>query len=306
MPRKHRTFMSHSVHHVMLRGNNKNQIFFHPSQHDIFYDYLKSAIDKFNCKVHLFCLMTNHIHLVIETGLVPLSKVMQSITRGFTLKINKIESRTGHLFQGRFKSKLVTSARYLAELCFYIHYNPIAANMVNDINSYPWSSHHSYLQTQVQDWVSIELVSSVLSVVGAKDYQEFIQIKLTNVSEENMQFYETNDINLSHKIQSRLNPLDSSEPLQLPLKQLIAMSCEYLNIELETLSSVSLARTLCNARAVISYVAHYHAGYLIKEIALEFEQQSRTVGQAMHRFVKHKNSAELVQQLLTYLRKLKQ
>ena len=107
MPRRTRTHYFEAMYHVMLRGNYRQIIFNDDNDRLYFYSLLKQVTEKFNCKIHLFCLMTNHIHLVIEINHVPLWKIIQSFASSYARYINKKNKQSGHLFQGRYKAKLI-------------------------------------------------------------------------------------------------------------------------------------------------------------------------------------------------------
>ena len=81
------------------------------------------TVEKFRCRIHAFCLMRNHFHLVVEVEDVSLSRIMQNISLRFTQRINYRQSRTGHVFQGRYKALLIDAESYLLELVRYVHLN---------------------------------------------------------------------------------------------------------------------------------------------------------------------------------------
>ena len=113
----------------MMRGNYRQNIFSDDTERQKFLEYLGQANKQYDCKIHLFCLMTNHVHLVIQISKIPLSKIMQTLNSAFTGFVNRKHQKSGHLFQGRYLAKLVQDESYLKELCYYIHNNPVAANM---------------------------------------------------------------------------------------------------------------------------------------------------------------------------------
>ncbi len=110
MPKKNRTYYYEAMYHVMLRGNYRQSIFNDNEDRLYFYSLLENTIEKFNFKVHVFCLMTNHIHFVIEIK-------FASSYAGYS---NRKYNRSGHLFQGRYKAKLIQDEKYLLTLC-YLH-----------------------------------------------------------------------------------------------------------------------------------------------------------------------------------------
>jgi putative transposase len=134
MPRQPRLVIAGYPCHIILRGNNKSAVFF--------IECLKDAKEETKSKLYAYCLMTNHVHLLIE----PLSndgisKTMQSVGRRYVQYINKAYKRTGTLWEGRFKSSLISRDGYLLACGRYIESNPVRAKMVEKPGDYPWSSY---------------------------------------------------------------------------------------------------------------------------------------------------------------------
>ncbi len=145
MARKPRVHVPGGVYHVILRGNGGQDIFFRKEDRGELCRLLAEGTDRFEYRVHAYCLMTNHLHLAVEAGQVPLSRGMQNLSFRYTRWINRREKRTGHLFQGRYKALLVDRDAYLLELVRYIHLNPVRAELVDDPVDYPWSGRRGYL-----------------------------------------------------------------------------------------------------------------------------------------------------------------
>lgn len=131
MARKSRIHYPSAVYHVILRGNAGDPVFFEDKDRYRFYLILQYAVETFGCRIHAFCLMNNHIHLVIQVAEISLSRIMQNVSLRFTKWINYTQSRTGHLFQGRYKALLIDAETYLLELVRYVHLNPVRAGIVS-------------------------------------------------------------------------------------------------------------------------------------------------------------------------------
>jgi putative transposase len=128
----------------MQRGHNRQTIFI--SDDDDYNYYRENLIyykQEFKCKIYSYCLMTNHVHLVVDPGGNPegLSQLMKHVAGRQTRYVNKLEKRTGSLWEGRFKSSIVSQVEYLAACCRYIDLNPLRAGMVSDLSDYRWSSY---------------------------------------------------------------------------------------------------------------------------------------------------------------------
>ncbi len=144
MPRNNRKYSHSKIYHVMIRGINKKEIFYDDSDRKKFIKILKNTKEKYDYKIYAYCLMNNHVHILIFDFHNKLSKIMQSITIAYALYFNKKYDRVGHLFQNRFKSKCVENDLYLKNLVRYIHQNPEKAG-ISVTNKYKWSSYKEYV-----------------------------------------------------------------------------------------------------------------------------------------------------------------
>jgi len=145
MPRALRIAYPGAVYHVRSRGNDKGDLFFDDADRRHYIDLLCGASAVFRMKVYAYALMSNHIHLFLRTFLPNISEVMHRLNLDYSVYINKRRGRTGHLFESRFKRKLVQEDRYFLGLLRYIHLNPVKAGMVASPEQYEWSSHRAYL-----------------------------------------------------------------------------------------------------------------------------------------------------------------
>ncbi len=163
MARKPRIHFPGAFYHVILRGNAGEPIFFGDSDRYRLYLILQYVVEKFHCRIHAFCLMRNHVHLLVQVEEVPLSRIMQNVSQRFTTWINYTQSRTGHLFQGRYKAILLDSDAYLLELVRYIHLNPVRVGAVPNPEDFPWSGHRAYLGVETIPWLTTEFALAMLS-----------------------------------------------------------------------------------------------------------------------------------------------
>ncbi len=131
------------IYHIMLRGIDKRNIFLDEEEYLTFLKYLKKAQDKIEFVIYAYCLMTNHVHLLLKTE-APTGDIVKRIAVGYAQYHNIKNGRTGHLFQNRFKSEVVETDKYFLTVLRYIHQNPLKAGMVQDIKQYRWSSYHEY------------------------------------------------------------------------------------------------------------------------------------------------------------------
>ena len=170
--RDFKNFTEREIYHVYNRGTNKEILFRDKQDHRAFLFRLglalgiKSEVLNKNeitkspksrvritkspaglFKLHSFCLMPNHFHLLIEqTSDIPISSLIQKICTSFSMYINKKYKRVGHLFQGNFKSVLIESNPQLMWATSYIHMNPVKSNIVIKAEEYDWSSYKDYME----------------------------------------------------------------------------------------------------------------------------------------------------------------
>ncbi len=135
-------------HHIINRGVNRADVFNNSEDKEMFLKILCKSLKSHNAILHSYCLMDNHYHLLIETTRDNLSILMRSINANYAIYFNKLNRRTGHLWQGRFKSRYITNEIYLHELLRYIEYNPLRANIVNSLHEYPYASYRQFVGLQ--------------------------------------------------------------------------------------------------------------------------------------------------------------
>ena len=130
--------------HVRHRGHNRGCCFFAEGDYRLYLRLLEEHACKHDCAVHAYCLMTNHVHLLVtpHTG-VGLAQMMKYVAQLYTQRVNWVHTRTGSLWEGRFRSCPVPTKRYLLACYRYVELNPVAAGMVGQPGDYPWSSYRA-------------------------------------------------------------------------------------------------------------------------------------------------------------------
>ena len=130
-------------HHVIQRGNNRQPIFFEEKDHEVFLDCLREAKRTCHVRLYAYVLMTNHVHLLLEPEHAgDLGRFMQNVGRRYVRYMNDTHARTGTLWEGRFKSAVVSRDEYVIMCSRYIELNPVRAGMVRHPRDYRWSSYH--------------------------------------------------------------------------------------------------------------------------------------------------------------------
>ena len=143
MPRKARILVANYPHHIVQRGHNRSAVFVADEDYRFYLDNLKEWKTNLGIKLYAWCLMSNHIHLVVEPGedVHSISELMKRLAGRQTAYVNKQENRTGSLWEGRFKASPIQRDNYLLACCRYVEMNPVRANMVSGPGMYKWSSY---------------------------------------------------------------------------------------------------------------------------------------------------------------------
>jgi len=157
MARKPRIEYEGAFYHVITRGNQKQKIFKDPLDYRKFLEILIGYKQRYHFHLFAYILMSNHVHLLIETSDIPLSKIFQGVNQRYTMYYNRRYKTVGHLFQGRYKAILCNRDRYLLALIKYIHYNPLRAKIAESLDQYPWR-HRAYFTTERSELLDTDLV----------------------------------------------------------------------------------------------------------------------------------------------------
>ena len=140
MPRTARGDLGDGVFHVTARGNAGDTIFSDHIDCRAFLALLARAADRASWRIHAYCLMPNHFHLVVESAGPALSTGMRLLNGGYAQHFNERHDRYGHLFQGRFAARMIEGDSYFTEACQYVVENPVRAGLCERVEDYPWSA----------------------------------------------------------------------------------------------------------------------------------------------------------------------
>ena len=167
-----------AVYHITSRGNERKAVFKSDRDREKFLEYLESATKRYQAVIHVFCLMDNHYHLLLETPEGNLPQIMRHINGAYTTYFNVKRERSGHLFQGRYKAILVDMDTYAKELSRYIHLNPVRAKMVETPEGYNWSSYSFYIgKSKAPEWLYRDFILGYFGAnasAAQKEYRKFV------------------------------------------------------------------------------------------------------------------------------------
>ncbi len=145
MTRKRRQWFPGAMYHIVCRGNRKTDLFLERRDYMKYLSLLDNAFHYSNFYLHAFCLMTNHLHLLIGTKEDPPGKVMHSVNTMYASYFNKKYELSGHVFQDRYFASPISSSFALMKVSAYIHNNPREAFLTEHPEDYPWSSYYAYI-----------------------------------------------------------------------------------------------------------------------------------------------------------------
>ena len=140
MPRQPREYSKSKIYHIMYKGIDGQDIFYDENDKLDFLEKLLENKKEFKFKIFSYCLMNNHVHLVIGIEAENLSNAMKSLSLKYVLYFNKKYERSGPLFQNRFNSKCIENQKYFLDVCRYVHQNPEKAGICKT-SQYKWSSY---------------------------------------------------------------------------------------------------------------------------------------------------------------------
>ncbi len=182
MPRKARKKSNSGIYHIIMRGINRQKIFLEDEDNHRFLQTLKFYKETCGYEIYAYCLMSNHIHLLLKVGYEPLEQIMRRICGKFVYWYNHKYDRTGYLFQDRFKSEAVEDDAYFLTVLRYIHQNPLKSGIVKELEHYPWSSYNAYINRN--QLVDADFVLKMFSGRQAQALKLFINFNKQNTDEK--------------------------------------------------------------------------------------------------------------------------
>ncbi len=297
MARKPRIHIPGGVYHVMLRGNAGQDIFFEDQDRYHLYLLIQEGVERFGHRIHGFCCMDNHLHLVVQVADEPLSRIMQNLGFRYTRWINDNYERSGHLFQGRYKALLVDADSYLLELIRYVHLNPVRAGLTEDPAAYPWSGHRAYLGMEVLPWLETDWVLSQFDKqlsTARKHYASFVRDGVAEGyrPEFHQGLSEDSRILADDDFRSRVLGKDTPSRFDIDLQAIIRHVSNKMGISETDLRAPGRNRHAARARAVIGYLARRLETASLTDVASHFQRDLSTLSRQVAELEKLAVSSE--------------
>ncbi len=293
MARKPRIEFPNALYHIFARGNRRLRIFLKPEDYQEYLKLLFQYKNRDGFQLYAYALMSNHLHLLIETGPIALSKTMQGLQQSYTQYFNREYRQVGHLFQGRYKAILCQKDTYLLELIRYIHLNPIRANVAKNLTEYPWTSHGNYIRTDNRRLIDTDFVLQIFDNDKKKArtyYHEYIRDGLKIEDELFVKgTIDTRILGEEDFVQSILKKGNSEigaedeqdKTNKIGLNAILKTICKYKNIPLAMIKTKTKIREIVFTRRLFCYLTRAYFGYSLKEIGAFLRLDITTVSNSV-------------------------
>ena len=190
MPRRGRVIIPGLPHHIVQRGHNKNAVFIEERDYRYYLDNLLEWTCELNIQVFSYCLMTNHIHLLVQPDdrRDSIGLLMKRLAGRQTRFVNKLEKRTGSLWESRYKVSPVETDTYLLQCSRYIELNPVKAGMVARPSEYEWSSYREKVGLTARSLVDADPAFMGLASIDSQRRERYKQFVEDSYTAEEHQF----------------------------------------------------------------------------------------------------------------------
>lgn len=179
--RKLREWYPNAMYHITSRGNRRNDIYRDNGDYQVYMIILKEAIEFLDNQYEIisYCLMTNHVHLQVQTKDKHIKYLMMRVNRFYAKYFNNKYQYVGHLFQARYGSELVEEDSYVLETSRYIHLNPVRAKMVEKPDTYRWSSYSMYIGKEKETFVCSNRILAYFKDKNRELYKKYVESAIT-------------------------------------------------------------------------------------------------------------------------------
>jgi len=273
----------------MLRGNHRESLFTVPADCEALNNIVAEVIERFSARMHAFCWMTNHLHFLIQIADQPLGKIMQRIAMRYSRYRHRQLLTTGHLFDKRYKPKLVDADTYMFALLRYIHLNPVEANMVLDAADYPWSSHRAYLGRETIAWLTTDFGLSLFgsNVAQARHaYSTFLAQPIYASERRLLDDTHPDDARVlgGDRFLAELPPFKFVPRSSMTLEQLALQICHAHNVSVDLARSPSRQRSLTSVRLAIAQQAIDQRIATSREVAAFLNRDPSSLSELLSRY----------------------
>lgn len=307
MARRPRLFAPGLLYHVFVRGNHRQKTFLTAQDYQAYLERLARYCKRYDVVLYTYCLMPNHVHLLLETAREPLSKFMQGLQQSYTQYFNRTHRKVGHLFQGRYKAIICERDHYLLALLRYIHLNPVRAKLVATPEEHPYSGHRVYLAGKAT--AILDPAKGLALLGGRRAYRQFV---LEGLAEgHNDAYYEAEDQRFlgTEEFRNRVQAEEKGEQ-QPRMKRSLAGALRILaaHIEMapEILRGPDRGWVVARLRTLVAYVLIRRLGFGVSEVAAYLGRDVATVSALLARFADRLKADQRIKEEVERLAKIVQ
>lgn len=306
MARRPRPLAPGLLYHVIARGNHRQKIFLDPTDYQAYLDRLAKYRRQHHVEPYAYCLMPNHVHLLLETAAVPLPKFMQGLQQSYTQYFNRRHRKVGHLFQGRYHAIVCEKDRYLLALVRYIHLNPVRAGLVRHPDRYPYSGHRAYLTGSATAVLDPTLVLRLLG--GRQAYQRFVLGSMNEGHKdeyyqvEDQRFLGTGDF--AQRIKAEAHETPWRRVPARPLHRVLKDVARALDVSPAELASPDRGWHLSRVRVLVAYSLVRRLGYRLTEVAAALGRDGATLSSLLSRLSDQIQQDEVLRRKIAQLERI--
>lgn len=294
MARRPRILFPGAIYHVTFRGNGRQDIFLDAKDRRRMLERLGEAAERHQVDIFLYCLMSNHVHLIVQTSQANLDRFMGSLLTAYTVYFNRKHGYSGHLMQGRYGAKVVSGDTYLLNVSRYIHLNPVHIPYWEDksleekrsfLQSFIWSSYPSYIGAKPPEpWLKTEPILAMIPTGNGSSpsasYQEFIEQELITQDQEFLAELQSNRIALgpesfvaemkqlyARQSGDRVKPEDAVLRREIPKRSPERVKQCLANLKGFNSDQLAMSRFGRFERTILAMALHRFSGLTQREIA---------------------------------------
>jgi REP element-mobilizing transposase RayT len=286
MARAPRVFGPGLLYHVIARGNHRETVFLGRPDYETYLRRLAVYRARYTVTLHAYCLMPNHVHLVLGTAAPPLDRFMQCLQQSYTQRFNRRYAQVGHVFQGRYKALRCETDEYLVTLVRYVHQNPVRAGLAACAADYPYSGHRAYLGGVATNLVDPTLVLRLVG--GTSAYQRLVAGDPADIEP------------------GAAEDPGSRRPHRASLEAALRVLAHGLRVDIDILHGAGRGGPASWARALAAYVLVRRVGYRLTDVAgvlgRNLATASGAVGEVSRRLPEDEAAARQVERLVESLR----
>jgi len=276
-----------AFHHITARANEKKAILKQSVNKNLLLKCIKKGIEQFQFKLHAFIIMDNHFHLLFQSCEVSISRIMQNIIGNFTMIYNKKYKRTGHLFQGRFKSCLIDNDNYLLTCAKYIHNNCKKAGICTKLEDYRWSSYRYYLNIEKKGFLEKSMILSQLNY-NIDEFKKYMNnYQEDDLSKQIMRVRNYHILGKKSFIEKIIKKIGIDERKSdrkislLTPDKIIEIVANYYNLKIHIILVKNRSKKLIHIKKIAIYLLRYYSHLTMQKIGEKMNITTNAVSEAL-------------------------